>query len=30
MQHGYFAVDLDEHGATIRFRDLAEGVFTIG
>jgi hypothetical protein len=30
MQHTYFPVDLDQLGATIRFHDLTEGVFTIG
>lgn len=29
MQHTYFPVDLDQLGATIRFHDLTEGVFTI-
>ncbi|HTZ34411.1 MAG TPA: MBL fold metallo-hydrolase [Stellaceae bacterium] len=30
MQHTYFPVDLDQLGATIRYHDLTEGVFTIG
>jgi phosphoribosyl 1,2-cyclic phosphodiesterase/DNA-binding NarL/FixJ family response regulator len=30
MQHTYFPVDLEQLGATIRFHDLTEGMFTIG
>lgn len=30
MQHTYFPVDLDQLGATIRYHNLTEGVFTVG
>lgn len=30
MQHTYFPVELEQLGATIRYHDLAEGVFTVG
>lgn len=30
MQHTYFPVDLEQLGATIRYHNLAEGVFTVG
>jgi phosphoribosyl 1,2-cyclic phosphodiesterase/CheY-like chemotaxis protein len=30
MQHTYFPVDIDQLGATIRYHDLTEGIFTIG
>ncbi len=30
MQHTYFPVELEQLGATIRYHDLTEGVFTVG
>jgi phosphoribosyl 1,2-cyclic phosphodiesterase/CheY-like chemotaxis protein len=30
MQHTYFPVDLEQLGATIRYHNLTEGVFTVG